>query len=74
MYGALTMPLRHPAELQRASPDFRADKTPDVIAPFAPIETRAAENPSACGLGMEFGAERREKAQAGRRKRATILA
>src|ERR1035438_10378109 len=36
-----------PAELQATAPDFGADKTGEVIAPLAPIEAGAAENPSA---------------------------
>jgi hypothetical protein len=39
-------PPNQPTKVQAAPQDFRPDKTSNMIAPFAPIETGAAENPS----------------------------
>jgi hypothetical protein len=39
-----------PIKVQTTPQDFRADKSSDMIAPFTPIQTGAAENPPAAGL------------------------
>jgi hypothetical protein len=56
----------HPAQLKRTSADFRADKTADVIAPFAPVEAGAAENPPTLRFRTEFRTKPGQEAHARR--------
>jgi len=40
-------PPGQPAQLETSAPDFRADKSGDMVAAFAPVEAGATENPAA---------------------------
>ena len=70
---ARVAPPNEPTTLQTTSPDFRADKTGNVIAAFAPIEAGAAENPPMAGLRIELGTELSKKSDAGLRHLTSVF-
>src|SRR4051812_438279 len=56
-YGAAVTFARDPAFVLAAATDFGADQAGDVVAPFAPVETGAAENAPRGGQGLQPRAE-----------------